>query len=156
MLDGWAREFDGPKVADYRVLPGPATLDLRLGPEFFSTEVKSSEEMNYFELREYVRRIRSSGQWVPDLATQLHNKIATPVVCVVMVLVALPFAFRFGRQGALYGVGLAILLGIVLQVVIAFFTTLGEAAVLPPWIAAWGPNVLFSLLSLYLFLGVRT
>ncbi|HEX2464158.1 MAG TPA: LptF/LptG family permease, partial [Thermoanaerobaculia bacterium] len=89
MLDGWAREFDGPKVADYRVLPGPATLDLRLGPEFFSTEVKSSEEMNYFELREYVRRIRSSGQWVPDLATQLHNKIATPVVCVVMVLVAL-------------------------------------------------------------------
>ena len=156
MLDGWARELDGPRVVDYRVLPGPATLDLRLGPEFFSTEVKSSEEMNYFELREYVRRIRSSGQWVPDLATQLHNKIATPVVCVVMVLVALPFAFRFGRQGALYGVGLAILLGIVLQVVIAFFTTLGEAAVLPPWIAAWGPNVLFALLSLYLFLGVRT
>jgi lipopolysaccharide export system permease protein len=156
MLDGWARELDGPRVVDYRVLPGPATLDLRLGPEFFSTEVKSSEEMNYFELREYVRRIRSSGQWVPDLATQLHNKVATPVVCVVMVLVALPFAFRFGRQGALYGVGLAILLGIVLQVVIAFFTTLGEAAVLPPWIAAWGPNVLFSLLSSYLFLGVRT
>jgi len=156
MLDGWARELDGPKVIDYRVLPGPATLDLRLGPEFFSTEVKSSEEMNYFELREYVHRITASGQWVPDLATQLHNKVATPVVCVVMVLVALPFAFRFGRQGALYGVGLAILLGIVLQVVIAFFTTLGEAAVLPPWIAAWGPNVLFSLLSLYLFLGVRT
>ena len=143
-------------MTDYRVLPGPATLDLRLGPEFFSTEVKSSEEMNYFELREYVHRIRSSGQWVPDLATQLQNKIATPVVCVVMVLVALPFAFRFGKRGALYGVGVAILLGIVLQVVIAFFTTLGEAAVLPPWIAAWGPNVLFSLLSLYLFLGVRT
>jgi LPS export ABC transporter permease LptG len=156
LLDGWARELDGPKVVDYRELPGPATLDLRLGPEFFSTEVKSSEEMNYFELREYVTRIQASGQWVPDLATQLHNKIATPVVCLVMVLVALPFAFRFGRQGALYGVGLAILLGIVLQVVIAFFTTLGEAAVLPPWIAAWGPNLLFSLLSVYLFLGVRT
>ena len=156
LLDGWARHLDGPRVIDYRDLPGPATVDLRLGPEFFSTEVKSSEEMNYFELRQYVTRITASGQWVPDLATQLHNKIATPVVCVVMVLVALPFAFRFGRQGALYGVGIAILLGIVLQVVIAFFTTLGEAAVLPPWIAAWGPNVLFALLSLYLFLGVRT
>jgi LPS export ABC transporter permease LptG/LPS export ABC transporter permease LptF len=156
LLDGWSRQLDGPRVVDYRELPGPATLDLRLGPQFFSTEVKSSEEMNYLELREYVTRITASGQWVPDLATQLHNKIATPVVCLVMVLVALPFAFRLGRQGALYGVGIAILLGIVLQVVIAFFTTLGEAAVLPPWIAAWGPNLLFSLLSLYLFLGVRT
>jgi LPS export ABC transporter permease LptG/LPS export ABC transporter permease LptF len=156
LRDGWARSVAGPRVVSYHDLPGPAAVDLHVSPEFFSTEVKSSEEMNYFELRDYVTRIRSSGQWVPDLATQLHNKIATPVVCVVMVLVALPFAFRLGRQGALYGVGIAILLGIVLQVVIAFFTTLGEAAVLPPWIAAWGPNVLFSLLSLYLFLGVRT
>ncbi|HVR28171.1 MAG TPA: LptF/LptG family permease [Thermoanaerobaculia bacterium] len=156
LLDGWSRALDGPRVVRYRELPGPIRLDLRLGPEFFSTEVKSSQEMNYRELREYVTRITASGQWVPDLQTQLHNKVAAPVVCLVMVLVALPFAFRFGRQGALYGVGIAILLGIVLQVVIAFFTTLGEAAVLPPWIAAWGPNLLFSLLSLYLFLGVRT
>ena len=112
--------------------------------------------MNYLELRDYVEQVRSSGQEVPDLDTQLVNKIATPVTCIVMVLVALPFAFRMGRRGALYGVGVAILLGISLFVVTAFFTTLGEVGALPALMAAWAPNLLFSLFSLYMFLGIRT
>jgi lipopolysaccharide export system permease protein len=73
-----------------------------------------------------------------------------------MALVALPFAFRLGRQGALYGIGLSVVLGIVFVGVFAFFGTLGETGALPPVIAVWSPNILFSLLAVYLFLGVRT
>ncbi|MEE2776269.1 MAG: LptF/LptG family permease [Acidobacteriota bacterium] len=156
MRNGWSRSFEGARVADYRDLPGPVALDLALTPNFFSTEIKSSDEMNYLELRDYIAQITSSGQEVPDLKTQLARKISTPVTCLVMVLVALPFAFRMGRRGALYGVGVAILLGITLFVITAFFSTLGEVGALPAWMAAWAPNVLFSLFSLYLFLGVRT
>ena len=87
---------------------------------------------------------------------QLHNKTALPVVCLVMGLVALPFAFRLGRQGALYGIGISIMLGIVYYTVISVFVTLGQSEALPPLIAAWSPNALFGTLALYLFLGVRT
>jgi len=87
---------------------------------------------------------------------QLHNKTALPGVCFVLGLVAFPFAFRLGRQGALYGIGISIMLGIVYYVVISIFVTLGQSEALPPLIAAWSPNALFATLALYLFLGVRT
>ena len=40
--------------------------------------------------------------------------------------------------------------------VYAFFSTLGEVGALPALVAVWSPSVLFSLLSAYLFLGVRS
>jgi lipopolysaccharide export system permease protein len=73
-----------------------------------------------------------------------------------MSLVALPFAFRLGRQGALYGIGVSLVLGIAFMAIYAFFTKLGEAGALPPQVAVWSPAAVFALLSGYLFLGVRT
>ena len=57
---------------------------------------------------------------------------------------------------ALYGVGIAVVLGIGMFAVLAVFETLGETATIPPVIAAWSPNALFTLFSAYLFLGVRS
>ena len=47
-------------------------------------------------------------------------------------------------------------LGIVFLGIFAFFTTLGEAGALPPAVAVWSPSAVFAVLSVYLFLGVRT
>ena len=40
--------------------------------------------------------------------------------------------------------------------IFAFFTTLGEAGALPPAVAVWSPSAVFAVLSIYLFLGVKT
>ena len=64
--------------------------------------------------------------------------------------------FRLGRQGALYGLGISVVLGIVFLGIFAFFTTLGEAGALPPAVAVWSPSAVFAVLSVYLFLGVKT
>ena len=156
MTKGWARTFKDNRSVDYVEINERTPIDLREADEFFSTEIKSSLEMNYWELQEYVTRLESSGQRVPHLELQLLKKVSMPVVCLVMVLVALPFSFRLGRQGTLYGVGVAVVLGIGLFGVLAVFETLGETATVPPAIAAWTPNVLFTLFSAYLFLGVRS
>ncbi len=60
------------------------------------------------------------------------------------------------RRGALYGLGVAIVLGMVFMAVYALFKTLGEVGAFPAAVAVWSPSVLFSLLSAYLFLGVRS
>ena len=156
LVDAWVREFDGLTIVSSSRFAGPRPVDLPEEPEFFDTEVKYADQMNRRELRRYVKDLVAAGTAVPELQMQLHNKTALPVVCFVMGLVALPFAFRLGRQGALYGVGIAIMLGIVYYVVISIFVTLGQSEALPPLIAAWSPNVLFGMLALYLFLGVRT
>jgi lipopolysaccharide export LptBFGC system permease protein LptF len=38
----------------------------------------------------------------------------------------------------------------------AFFTKMGEAGALPAAVAVWSPGAVFSMLGIYLFLGVRT
>lgn len=155
-MRGWTRTFRGNSVVDYQRFRRPIRVDYPETPSYFLSEIKPPEQMSYLELSRYVRELRLSGQPVPELQVALQRKLSFPVISLVMALVALPFAFRLGRRGALYGVGVAVVMGMVFYAVFAFFTTLGEAGALPPIVAAWSPNLLFALLSGYLFLGVRT
>ncbi len=154
--DSWKRTFDGAQVTSYERFPQPILVDYPETPEYFQSEIKRPEQMTYGELRDYVRELRGSGQLVPELEVDLHSKLAFPVVSFVMGMVALPFAFRLGRRGALYGLGIAVVLGMVFLGIFAFFKTMGEAGALPPAVAVWSPSVLFALFSGYLFLGVKT
>jgi LPS export ABC transporter permease LptG/LPS export ABC transporter permease LptF len=154
--DGWARTFADGQVASYRRLAGPVVVDFPETPQYFQQEIRRPDEMTYGELVAYTRELRVAGQPSQELEVSLHDKIAFPAVAIVMALVALPFAFRLGKQGALYGLGLSVALGMVYLAVFSLFRTLGQAGALPPAVAVWSPSLLFSFLSAYLFLGVRS
>lgn len=154
--DGWLRRFDGTTVEEFQRFEGPRVVDYPETPDFFDSEIRPPEQMRFGELREYIAELRASGQPVPELKVELYRKLAYPAISLVMALVALPFAFRLGRQGALYGIGVSIVIGLAFVAVFLFFTTLGEAGALPPALAVWSPNLLFAVLAAYLFLGVRT
>ena len=156
LSSGWSRSWDGPRETGFIEFDTPMKYRLGQGPEYFQGGLLRPEEMDYLELQEHIGNLKSSGQDVPQLEVALHNKIAYPVISLVMALVALPFAFRMGRQGALYGIGLSLVLGVVLMIFLSTFAALGENGVLPPIVAVWSPNAIFAVFSLYLFLGVRT
>jgi lipopolysaccharide export LptBFGC system permease protein LptF len=86
----------------------------------------------------------------------LQRKIAFPFVTVIMTLIAVPFAVTTGRRGALYGVGVGIVIAIVYWVALSVFAAFGAGGVLAPMLAAWAPNLLFGAVALYLMLTVRT
>ena len=154
---GWARSFDAQQVErSFRRFAHPVLSPYHEGPDYFTSEVKRPEQMRYGELKRYVAELEQSGQSVPELQVDLYNKVAFPAISFVMALVALPFAFRLGRRGALYGVGLSLVLGMVLLGIFAFFSTLGTVGTLPPLVAVWAPALIFAALSGYLFLGVKT
>jgi LPS export ABC transporter permease LptG/LPS export ABC transporter permease LptF len=153
---GWARSFQGQQELAFQPFEEPVLAPYREPPDYFASEVKRPEQMHYGELRRYIRELEQSGQAVPDLRVRLLEKVARPMLALIMALVALPFAFRLGRRGALYGVGLSLVLGMVLLGVFAFFKTLGEIGALPPVVAVWTPSLIFAAFSVYLFLGVRT
>ena len=152
---GWARSWSGKQETEFRRIDEPQRARLE-DPSYFQGGLRKPDEMDFIELRNYVDDLKARGQDVPELEVALYNKITYPVITLVMALVALPFAFRLGRQGALYGIGLSLILGVVLLIVLGVFNALGENGILPPLIAVWSPSVLFATFSLYLFLGVRT
>lgn len=154
--NGWTRDFEEVEVTGYTRFQEPKIVRYPETPAYFDSEIRPPEQMRYGELKDYIEELKASGQAVPELQVELQKKIALPVTSLIMALVALPFAFRLGRQGALYGIGISIVLGIAFLAVFAFFSTLGEAGVLPPAVAVWSPGTVFAFLSGYLFLGVRT
>jgi len=152
----WKRSFEDGAVSQFESFPNPVVDAYPETPAYFESEFKPPDAMSYSELRDHIEEVEASGQQVPKLKVSLYDKISFPFISLVMLLVALPFAFRLERKGALYGVGIGVILGMVYMAFYALCSTLGETGALHPLVAVWSPNITFSLLAMYLFLGVRT
>jgi LPS export ABC transporter permease LptG len=151
---GWQREFSSVDVS--RFTPFNETW-LPLEPaEYFVTEAPDADRMNYGQLKKYVQDLKASGYNVLDHEVSLHRKIAFPLVTVIMTFIAVPFAVTTGQRGALYGIGVGIVLALVYWTMISVFAALGAAGIVPPALAAWAPNLLFGAAAAYLLLTVRT
>jgi len=153
---GWMRSFTDNDTVVVTPIVTPLRLFYRERPEDFATEIKQPDQMTFAQLRRYIDTIKKSGYAAEDLSVKLYEKTSWPFISVVMALIALPFAFRTGKRGALYGVGIALVVGIVYWMVFAVFTKFGEVGNLPAVLSAWSANVLFAIAAMYLFLHVDT
>ncbi|HKS22916.1 MAG TPA: LPS export ABC transporter permease LptG [Thermoanaerobaculia bacterium] len=153
---GWMRSFSDDGRTVYSPIAAPLRLYYAERPDDFATEVKSPEQMTFAQLRRYIETIRRSGYSAEELTVKLYQKTSWPFISVVMALIALPFAFRMGRRGALYGFFIALLLGIGYWGVYSIFTKFGEVGNLPALLSAWSANIVFAIAAIYLFLNVET
>jgi len=112
--------------------------------------------MTYGELQRYVTELQTSGYYVINYLVQLHRKVAFPFVTVVMTLLAVPFAVTTGRRGALYGIGIGIVMAITYWIMLSVFGALGAGGAMSPLLAAWAPNILFGSTAAVMLLSVRT
>ena len=112
--------------------------------------------MTYSQLKSYIGLLRASGYHVVPYLVQLQRKIAFPFVTLIMTLLAVPFAVTTGRRGALYGIGVGLVLAMVYWTALSVFGAIGAGSMISPLLAAWAPNILFSAAALYMVLTVRT
>jgi LPS export ABC transporter permease LptG len=154
--NGWIKSFTSPNRSTFTPIVNPIRLFYTEKPEDFATEAKQPEEMTFSQLRQYIATIKSSGYSAEELSVKLYEKTSWPAISIVMALIALPFAFKSGKKGALYGVGIALVLGLVYWMIFAVFTKFGEVGNLPAVLSAWSANILFAIAAAYMFLHVET
>jgi lipopolysaccharide export system permease protein len=126
-------------------------------PIDFSKKQKTAREMNYVELKEYIRRLKMTGFEVRKLLVDLHQKIATPLGNFIIMFIGIPFALKSQRKGSIWlGFALSIFLyfahwelGFVLQ-------SLGYAGKITPFLSAWGANFTFLLIGIYMLFKTPT
>jgi LPS export ABC transporter permease LptG len=152
---GWWRDF-GAGGEDFKRFDVTTFAQFNEQPSYFKKEVKQSTEMSYGELSRYIRDLQQSGFETVRLQVQLHKKIAYPMICFVMAVLAVPFSLRAGRRGALTGVAVALGIAVVYWVTSGLFEALGNVSQLPATLAAWAPDVLFGLVGGYLIFKVPT
>ena len=133
-----------------------STLPLSERPEDFRIFARSPDEFSYFELRRRIADLHDKGIDTARDRVSLHTKLAIPLVIPLIVLLAVAFAVKPGRKGNLaLNFGLTIAIGFSYWVLLGFCVSLGKAGALQPWLAAWLPNMLTGLLSLYLYTGAE-
>jgi LPS export ABC transporter permease LptG len=151
---GWTRTFTDDVVSAYtRFEAAPLVFE---AATYFGTEQPDADRLSFTSLSRYIQALRISGFDVVPYRVALHRKVAFPFVALVMTLIAIPFAVTTGRRGALFGIGLGLLLAISYWGLSAVFGAIGGAGLLSPPLAAWAPNVLFVSAASYLLLTVRT
>jgi LPS export ABC transporter permease LptG len=153
---GWQRDLRGIAIAGYHTFEVATYPELSETPSYFKKEVKQYSEMSYEELRSYIHELQQSGFDVVRLRVELHKKLSYPLITLVMAVLAVPFALSSGKKGAVTGVAVAVGIAVVYTVVSRLFEAMGYLSQLPPGLAAWSPDLLFSMLGGYLILKVPT
>jgi lipopolysaccharide export system permease protein len=129
----------------------PETLDL--APADLLEVAKASEEMSFWDLWAYVRRIEAEGYNATVYRVDLHAKATYPLVCLILCLCAPGIAARRGRKDNLAVVMVyGILVAFGFWVLQSLCLSMGYGGMLPPPVAAWIPVLVFASLGTLILL----
>ncbi|HEY1579926.1 MAG TPA: LPS export ABC transporter permease LptG [Terracidiphilus sp.] len=154
-INGWVRNINGndPQSIEFK---NTTFTEIHEDPGYFKKENLQSQEMNFQQLRAYIRDLRQSGFDTMRLRVALWHKLAYPLIAIIMAVLAIPFALSMGRRGSLTGIAVAISIALAFWVVDALFGAMGNVNYLPAALAAWSPDILFALAGGYLLLRTPT
>ena len=132
------------------------TADIDLNPDDLAQAAKRSDEMGLAELGRYIEKVEREGYGATRYRVDYHSKIAAPFVCIFLSVLGAGIALRGKlREGMpvsiTYGLGIAFLYWIFNS----FCLSLGYAELMPPVVAAWVANLVFSCASGFLLLSAN-
>jgi lipopolysaccharide export system permease protein len=120
-----------------------------LNPGILAVLTLAPDRMSAWSLWRYTSHLRENGQNADRYELALWKKIVYPVAIIVMLMLALPFAYLQSRAG---GIGLKLFLGVMLGVGFYFmnglFSNLGLLNTWPPWLAVSIPSLVAFALAL--------
>jgi len=125
-------------------------------PSWFVKEEKEYKEMNFEELGAYIEELKASGLDTTPLRVQYYKKFAVPLFALIMSILSIPFAFVGGNRGAMRGVFVAFFIAIAYWTIGTLSEQIGDLNQLPAAMAAWAPDVIFSLFGLYFMARMKT
>ncbi|HWT13358.1 MAG TPA: LPS export ABC transporter permease LptG [Allosphingosinicella sp.] len=119
-----------------------------LRPDQFTLAGVDADEQDFWQLRRSIAALEAAGRPTVSLQASLWHKIAGPLSTVLMPLLAAVAAFGLARSGQLFVravIGMA--LGFAYFVADNFALAMGNFGAYPPFLAAWGPFLLFLLVG---------
>ena len=129
------------------------TLQLPETPHAFERTMKAPEEMSFWALRNYTKKIREEGYDATRSQVELHAKIASPFICLVLTLIGIPLGLRKKKGGIPFGITIGIGISFLYLLTFGLSRSLALSGALPSFLGAWLANLLFLLFGIYLMLA---
>jgi hypothetical protein len=103
------------------------------------------------ELRDYLKyNYDFPAVQLAPYATNLADRYALPLECLLAVLIAAPLGIVYNRRGAIGGVTAAIVILVLMIMMHHFFVVLGKGMRMNPFVAPWVPDGILGIVGLVL------
>ncbi|RYF76236.1 MAG: LPS export ABC transporter permease LptG [Comamonadaceae bacterium] len=124
----------------------------KLTAEMVSVALLKPERMGTLDLFQYIQHLDANGQAAQRYEIEFWRKVFYPLSCLVMVVLALPFAYLHFRSGGIsaYVFG-GVMIGISFFLLNNVFGYIGNLSTWQPWITAAAPGLIYSVMSLAAF-----
>jgi lipopolysaccharide export system permease protein len=133
-----------------KVIPIPES------PDVFKEEQRDTEEMGYYDLRGYIRKIKNGGYDATKYIVDLYAKLSFPFACAIMVFIGIPFSVKTARSGGVtLSLVMSIVIGFLYWIILNLSLSLGHSGWLPPQLSAFAPHALFGLAGIYALISIR-
>ena len=112
-----------------------------------------AKEMNFSNLIRYINKhdFGDNEKLKRSLMIELYDKIALPLTTVVLVLIGVPLAITPPRVRYNRGFLFSILIIFTYYLIRALSISFGKGDVLPPFLAAWMPNIILLIAGTYMY-----
>lgn len=124
----------------------------RITADMVSAAVLKPDRMATIDLFQYIRHLEANGQSAQRYEIEFWRKLFYPLSCLVMVVLALPFAYLHFRSGSTTGyVFGGVMAGISFFLLNNVFGFAGNLQNWSPWLTAAAPGLIYSFASLAAF-----
>ncbi|MGD9783002.1 MAG: LptF/LptG family permease [Kiritimatiellia bacterium] len=125
-------------------------------PRDFINEIKDDSERSSYEILQFIETHPGISKETRNrLMVDFHYRLAAPWLCLIVILVGVPFGFHTGRRGMGLGILFALLAFFGYYILMGLGLAFGKQQLLPPAVAGWLPNAVFFLLGLVLLRRIR-
>lgn len=128
---------------------------ISLTPEDFESNYQIHETFTIPQLNDKINLIKSRGaEGIESYQIELYQRFATPFAVIILSIMGLIVSARKARGG----VGFQIAIGFVLAFVYILFYIMSkgiaESGSMPPMLAVWLPNIVFSVIAFVMYFTV--
>ena len=123
---------------------GTTTVALNATPDRFTLANVDGDELGFVPLRAAIAELDAAGRPTNELQSILWHKISGPLSSILMPILGAVAGFGLARSGQLFvRAVIGMVLGFAYFVADNFGLAMGSLGAYPPWLAAWGPFILF-------------
>ncbi|OGQ33999.1 MAG: LPS export ABC transporter permease LptG [Deltaproteobacteria bacterium RIFCSPHIGHO2_12_FULL_43_9] len=125
--------------------------EIRETPQELIRAEKQTDIMSTKALKNFIKKNQYAGFNTNKHEVILEERYSFSFACVILVFLAIPFGIQRQKHGGFATeVAFCLFVTFIYWFVLSALVSLGYKGSLPPFVAAWGANIIFLILGLYL------
>jgi lipopolysaccharide export system permease protein len=125
---------------------------LVIHPKEFESDYRKYDGLTLNELEDQIRTLRARGSTgIEVYEVEKYTRYTSPVTIYILVFMGLIVSARKSRGGTGPQIALGFLLSFIFILFFTLFRTFAENGSMPPQISVWIPNIVFGIISIFMY-----